>query len=438
MRKEELVAIDYDTIEEMLAGVAIPRMFKVRQLFPDESVSDVYAETLTKLRNAGIRKRPAPGMSICITASSRGIDRQKDILKGIVDFVKENGADPFVIPAMGSHGGSTAEGQRALLEGYGITEEYLGCPIRSSMETVVIGQIEDDGRTIDVRVDRYAYEADGVIVFNRIKPHTDFRGPYESGLMKMMSIGMGKQHGADNIHCDGFGRFKTRIFLYGDYVRTHLNVIAAVSTVENAHDHCNRIDVIDSDDIPQKEKELLAHAFSIMARLPVEETDVLIVRQIGKDFSGSGMDPNITGTWATPYGSGGIRSQRVTVLDVSDASHGNAVGIGNADTTAFHLLGKIDFQAMYLNVLTSTLPQPVRIPMVLKDDEMAIKGAIKTCNGVDKDGIRIVMIRNSLDISELYMSEAYWEEASRREDLQILSEPEQLHFDSAGNLSLND
>ena len=434
MKATGSVSIDYDIIEKILSEISIPKMFKVRQVFQDDCVEDVYSETMTNLRNGDIRKRPSPGMSICITASSRGIDRQKEILKAIVDFVKENGAIPFVIPAMGSHGGSTAEGQKALLKEYGITEEYLGCEIKSSMETVIIGQIQDSGRSIDVRVDKYAYEADGVIVFNRIKPHTDFRGPYESGLMKMMSIGMGKQEGADNIHCDGFGTFKTRIFLYGDFVRTHMNILFAVSTVENAHDPCNRIDVINTDDIPEKEKALLAHAFSIMPRLPVDETDVLVVRQVGKDFSGGGMDPNITGTWATPFGSGGIKAQRVSVFDVSDASHGNAIGVGNADTTTFRILSKIDFSAMYLNVLTSTLSQPVKIPMMLKSEEMAIKGAIKTCNGIDKDNVRVILIKNSLDIGELYMSEVFWDAVCMREDLQILSNPDYLHFDEDGNI----
>ena len=433
MKASEMLFTDYAVLDEILADTLIPRMFKVRQLFPDESIDDVYSETLDKLRSADIKK-PANGMNICITASSRGIDRQKEILKAIVDYVKENGASPFVIPAMGSHGGATAAGQLELLEEYGITDEYLGCPIKSSMDTVSLGKVQDGDKTLEVYIDKYAYEADGVIVFNRIKSHSAFRGPYESGLMKMMAIGMGKQEGAESLHCDGFGTFKNRIFLFGNHVRTHMNIMFGVSTVENAHDHCNRIDAINTEDIPTREKELLAYAFTLMPKLPVQEADVLVVGQIGKDFSGSGMDPNITGTWATPYGGGGLKKQRVAVLDVSDASHGNALGVGNADTTTLRLFDKVDFMAMYPNVLTNTVFKTIKIPMVLKNDEMAIKGAIKTCNDIDKENIRVVLIRNSLDINEIYLSEAYWRECAGRNDLHVLSSPQPLEFDAECNL----
>lgn len=433
MKASELLFGDYSVLEEILRDVKLPRMFRVRQNFPDEQIKDVYAETRQKLLNASASHKIHPGMRICITASSRGIDRQKEILKAIVDFVKELGAVPFVIPAMGSHGGATAEGQLEILGDYGITETYLNCEIRSSMETVKLGTVYD-GKEMDVRIDKNAAEADGIIVFNRIKPHSAFRGKYESGLMKMMGIGMGKQEGAESLHRDGFGTFKTRIFLFGNYVRTHSNVLFGVSTIENSHDHCNRIDVIDSGDIPQREPELLKYAFTLMPRIMVDSADVLVVREIGKNFSGSGMDPNISGTWATPYGGGGLRKQRVAVLDLSPESHGNALGMGNADTMTLRLFDKTDFLAMYPNVLTNTVFKTIKMPMVLKNDKMAIQAAVKTCNDFDPENPRIVIIKNTLNVEEIYLSEAYWADVDGISGMEKETELAPLPFDEAGNM----
>ena len=434
MKASELLFSDYSVLEDILKEVQLPRMFKAKQCFPDERIGDVYVETMNKLRASGEAECLRPGMRICITASSRGIDQQKHILKAIADFVKECGACPFIIPAMGSHGGATAEGQMEILADYGITETFLGCPIESSMETVSLGNVCDQGKQMDVRVDSHAAAADGVIVFNRIKPHSAFRGKYESGLMKMMSIGMGKQAGAESLHRDGFGTFKTRIFLFGDYVRTHINVLFAVSTIENSHDHCNRIDVIPSDDIAAKEPELLKYAFSLMPRIMVDSADVLVVREIGKNFSGSGMDPNISGTWATPYGGGGLKKQRVAILDLSPESHGNALGMGNADTMTLRLFDKTDFMAMYPNVLTNTVFKPIKMPMVLKTDEMAIKGAVKTCNDFNPASPRIVVIKNTLQLEEIFLSEAYWDEVDAIPGLVKASQPEAMPFSENGEL----
>ena len=418
MKASELLFVEYSVLEEILKDVELPPMLRVRQNFPDEQIEDVYAETRQKLQNASVSQKIHPGMRICITASSRGIDRQKEILKAIVDYVKELGAVPFVIPAMGSHGGATAEGQLEILEDYGITETYLNCEIRSSMETVKLGTVYD-GKEMDVRIDKNSAEADGIIVFNRIKPHSAFRGKYESGLMKMMGIGMGKQEGAESLHRDGFGTFITRI---------------GVSTIENSHDHCNRIDVMDSSDIPQREPELLKYAFTLMPRIMVDSADVLVVREIGKNFSGSGMDPNISGTWATPYGGGGLQKQRVAVLDLSPESHGNALGMGNADAMTLRLFDKTDFLAMYPNVLTNTVFKTIKMPMVLKNDKMAIQAAVKTCNDFDPENPRIVIIKNTLSVEEIYLSEAYWADVDGIPGMEKESELAPLSFDEAGNM----
>lgn len=427
---------DFSAIEAILADTKIPRMFPVRQHFDASHIQDLPGEVLRQLESAGVRDTLSPGMRICVTASSRGIDRQAVILRQIVRFLTDCGCKPFIIPAMGSHGGATAEGQKAVLTGYGITEEFCGCPIVSSMETVRLGYVEEDGESFEVRVDRHAYEADGIVVFGRIKPHSAFRGPYESGLTKMMCIGLGKQAGADSLHRDGFGTFKTRIPLFGNYVRTHANVLFGVATIENAYDQAHRIVVLRNGEIPEREPELLQYAFSRMPRILIPETDVLVVKEIGKNFSGSGMDPNITGTWSTPYGGGGLKKQRTCVLDLTDVSNGNGMGIGQADTTTVRFYNKYDFLETYPNALTSTVFWPIKLAMVLRDDKMAIQGAIKTCNHFDPDDPRIVMIRNTFAIDTIYLSEAHWEQARTTPGLEILADPAPLEFDSHNDLTL--
>lgn len=436
MSVSDLLFNDYSVLDKILSKTDIPQMFQVSQSFTRGKVENVFQETMQQLNLANGASSLREGMAICITASSRGIDRQREILKAIVEFVKQQRCSPFIIPAMGSHGGATADGQLALLAEYGITEDYLGCPIRASMETVCLGFVKDEERILEVHIDRYAAEADGILVFGRIKPHSAFRGPYESGLMKMMCVGMGKQRGAESLHSDGFGTFKRRISLCGEYVRLHSKVLFGISTVENGYNECHRIDVIPSEDIPMKEIELLGYAKSIAPSILVPEGDVLVVQQIGKNYSGSGMDPNVTGTWATPYGGGGLQKQRVTVLDLSDASHGNALGMGNADIVTRRFFDKIDFMEMYPNVLTNTVFKPIKMPMVLKDDRMAIQGAIKTCNDIDQENPRIVLIRNSMDLSEIYLSKAYWNDVDHIKGITKASSLFDLRFDGSGNLIL--
>mgnify|MGYP004653679559 FL=1 len=425
---------DYSRIEPLLRDVTLPKMFRVTQTFPRERIENVAEETRRQLLNARVTEKIRPGMTVAVTGSSRGIANMNVILREVVAFLKEAGAKPFIIPAMGSHGGATAEGQAQVLRSYGITEEFCGCPIYSSMETVHLGNVTDDDQTLPVYIDRFAWEADGIVVVNRIKPHSAFRGPCESGLTKMLCIGLGKQKGADSLHRDGFGTFATRIPLFGNYVRTHTNVLFGVGTIENAYDETNRIVVLHSEEIPEQEPALLEYAKSLMPRILVPQTDVLIVREIGKNFSGSGMDPNITGTWSTPYGGGGIRKQRTCVLDLTDVSHGNGMGIGQADTTTVRFFNKMDFTATYPNALTSTVFLPVKLAMVLRDDRMAIQAAVKTCNGVSPQNAKIVLIRNTLHMGELYLSEAFLPLAQETEGMEIVGQCQPLPFDEEGNL----
>ncbi len=394
---------DYGELEALLKDTAIPKMFRVRQKFPQEHLEDAAGETKKQMMDSGVLSLVRPGMRIAVTAGSRGIAHMNEILRQVAACLKEAGAEPFIVPAMGSHGGATAPGQLKVLKGYGIIEEFCGCPILSSMETVHLGDVEEKGQRLPVYLDRLAWEADGIVAVNRIKPHSAFRGPYESGIMKMLCIGLGKQKGADSLHQDGFGTFATRIGLFGNFVRTHANVLFWVGIIENAYDETNRIVVLDNEEIPKQEPGLLEYARSLMPRILVPETDVLIVKEIGKDFSGSGMDPNITGTWSTSFGAGGIKKQRTCVLDLSEKSHGNGMGVGMADTTTLRFADKMDFLATYPNALTTSVFGPAKLPMVLRDDQMAIQAAIKTCNNVQPEKMRIVLIKNSLHMGELYL-----------------------------------
>lgn len=411
--------------------VPIPGMCRVRQRFDRDGISDVAAVLREKLNDEKLKARIRPGMRVVLTGSSRQIANMPLILKKLAAFVRAQGGEPCIIPAMGSHGGATAEGQKALLEGYGITEDYCGCPILSSMETVRVGQLPDGD---EVRMDRFAHEADAVIVVGRIKAHTAFRGTYESGLVKMMAIGMGKRAGADSLHRAGFGKMGERLPLYAKVVFDNCNVIFGVVPIENEFDQTCRIEVIPAEEIFDREPELLRYAKSRLPRILLPETDVLIVGEIGKNFSGSGMDPNVTGTFGTPYATGGIQKQRVVVLDLSEQTHGNFIGLGMADTTTKRAFEKLDTNAAYFNMLTSTVLCVGKIPMVLEDDKLAIQAALKTLTQVDRDHIRMVYLKNTLSLETIMVSEALLEQVRGRDDMEILEQPHPLSFDSEGRL----
>lgn len=411
--------------------VPIPGMCRVRQRFDRDGISDVAAVLREKLNDEKLKARIRPGMRVVLTGSSRQIANMPLILKKLAAFVRAQGGEPCIIPAIGSHGGATAEGQKALLEGYGITEDYCGCPILSSMETVRVGQLPDGD---EVRMDRFAHEADAVIVVGRIKAHTAFRGTYESGLVKMMAIGMGKRAGADSLHRAGFGKMGERLPLYAKVVFDNCNVIFGVAPIENEFDQTCRIEVIPAEEIFDREPELLRYAKSRLPRILLPETDVLIVGEIGKNFSGSGMDPNVTGTFGTPYATGGIQKQRVVVLDLSEQTHGNFIGLGMADTTTKRAFEKLDTNAAYFNMLTSTVLCVGKIPMVLEDDKLAIQAALKTLTQVDREHIRMVYLKNTLSLETIMVSEALLEQVRGRDDMEILEQPHPLSFDSEGRL----
>ena len=420
-------------IAELLKSTPLPKMVKIKEKFDDtcipvDQIHDTVFEQLGQKKLEGMIK---PGMRIAITVGSRGISNIPLIVRSIADFVKSQGGQPFVVPAMGSHGGATAEGQRAVIEGYGVTEEAIGCPILSSMETVEIGHTEEGQ---PVRMDKNAYEADGIIVCGRIKPHTGFRGPYESGLMKMMAIGLGKQAGAEIIHQDGFGHFKKNIPMFGAVILRNSKVICGLALVENAYDHTREIVGLTPDEIITEEPVILQRAKSYMPRILFDSCDVLIVDEIGKNISGDGMDPNISGRFPTPYATGGIDAQRVVVLDLTKESHGNACGIGLADVTCMRLFEKFDKEATYPNAITNTVTGELKIPMIMYNDKQAIQLGIKSCNEIDRAHPRVIRIKNTMQIETIEISEGMLEEAAQNPDIEILTQPEEMHFNEQDNL----
>jgi hypothetical protein len=412
-------------------------MFKARQFFDPCHIAteDIPAALEAHLSRPELGDPVRPGKRYAITCGSRGVANIALITRALVAFVKSWGASPFVVPAMGSHGGATAEGQRALLATYSLTEESLGCPIVSSMETVMIGETEPGpgGKRYPVRIDKNAAAADGIIVAGRIKPHTDFRGPYESGLMKMMAIGLGKREGAEICHERGFGYMAEMIPLFGAAILKYAPVVLGLGILENALGQTRRFAALRPDEIAAREPLLLDEARSCQPLIPFDSADLLVVDRIGKDISGDGMDPNITGpSPCSPWVTGGLRAGRTVVLDLSEETHGAAMGIGAAHTTTRRLFNKIDFEATYVNAVTSRGIDFARIPCVLESDREAVQFALRTCIGADPSRPRIIRIADSLHTETMWISEAMEGEARGR--LEILGGPEDWPFDREGNL----
>jgi len=423
------------TVSALLRDVPIPKMFHASQAFPRPVIPpEQIRETIFReLSQPHIAERIRPGMEIAITAGSRGVRNVDIITRSIVEFVKQCGANPFIVPAMGSHGGATAQGQLEVLESYGITEETMGCPIRSSMEVKELGYSELGRRVV---IDKNAAEADGIIISCRIKPHNAFRGPYESGICKMMAVGLGKQKGAEQVHSDGMNIIGKNIPTMAKVILEKAPVLFAIPCVENAYDETCLLEAVPAEKILEREPELLRYAFENMPKLIVEECDVLAVHEIGKNYSGTGVDPNITGTFSTEYATGGIRVQRTCFLNLSPESHGNALGTGLASAITAKIFEEMDIEKMYPNCITSTVLSSARIPCVLATDREAIQLCIRTCNGIDQEKVRLVYIANSLHIDTIMLSEAYYADvkAGKYPGVTALDEPQALCFDEEDNV----
>ena len=406
-RGRKMLIRNDSTVSRLLKDVPIPRMFRAAQKFPDAHIErkDIEKTIFDEIARAGVANRVKPGMRIAITAGSRGIRNVDVITRSVVLWVKSQGALPFVVPAMGSHGGATGEGQREMLAGYGITEESMGCPILSSMDTVLLGTSEL-GKP--VYMDKNAFEADGVILSCRLKPHNAFRGPVESGPCKMMTVGLGKQRGAEQVHSDGMDNIARNIPTMAKVTLGTGKILFAIPCLENAYDQTMMFEAIPSEKILEREPELLKIAFANMPSILVGEA----------------------------YASGGVQVQRCCFLNLSEESHGNALGAGLADAITKRIYDQIDTNAMYTNCLTSTVVRSAMLPPVLWTDKEAVQFCIRTCNRVTPENIRVIRIPNSLHISRIMLSEAYLQDAlaGRWPGLEVLDEPESLCFDKDGTL----
>ncbi|EIW20273.1 MULTISPECIES: lactate racemase domain-containing protein [Pelosinus] len=420
-----------DIIQELLQEIPLPRMVKIRQEFIAAEVVDVAGSLQQELVASNVLEQIKPGMSIAIAVGSRGVAEIPTLTRVVVEEIKKHGGRPFLVPSMGSHGGANAEGQKEVLENLGITETVVGCPIRSSMEVVEIGCLENG---LPVYIDKFASQADGIVVINRIKPHTAFRGNNESGICKMITIGLGKQKGAESCHAYSFKYMAENILEMAQIALCRMPILFAVGTVENAYDKVAKIVVAPKDEIIEIDRQLLIEAKANMPRIYFDQIDVLIIDRIGKDISGDGMDPNITGRYPTPYASGGPNVSKMVVLDLTERTHGNANGMGTADFTTQKLVDKVNFKMTYANGLTSTVVGPTHMPMVLDTDRDAIRAAIKTCNALDLSKARVVRIKDTLHLGEIWISEELMEEAEKNSSITILSELQEMSFNSAGKL----
>jgi hypothetical protein len=409
-----------------------PKLVKVHQHFPENKLKNIKETIDQELSKESIKNVIKPGMKIAITAGSRGIANIAEIIRCMATKLKEYGAEPFIVPSMGSHGGATAEGQVSVLESLGVTEAYCGIPIYSSMEVEYIGESIDG---LPVYMDRYAFQSDGVIIMGRIKAHTDFKATIESGLVKMASIGLGKHKQAQAIHTYGVHGIRDLMPGVGQKVFESGKVIFGVGIIEDAYENTAMIEAIPTHQIFEREAELLLVSKSMMPKLPVEDIDILFVDQIGKNYSGTGMDTNIIGRIRI-LGVEEPVTPKVKYLiagDLSEPSHGNALGIGLADLTTERLFKKIDFQAMNENVITSTFLARAMVPIILKNDRAAIEAAQRGNWGVDAKDMRLVRIPNTLDIHHLYISESLIPEVEKLEHVEIVGTAEEVTFDQDGN-----
>jgi hypothetical protein len=411
----------------------IPSMIPVRQKFSEAQIADIQGEIEGLFRHDGKMKRIRATSRIAVAVGSRGIHAIDRITLAVVGELKRLGASPFIVPSMGSHGGATAEGQSKVLAGFGITEETMGVPVVSSMETVQAGEL-DDGTP--VFLDKEAFCSDGIVVINRIKPHTAFVGDYESGLLKMVAIGLGKHRGAAAFHSCGMDRFGELLPLLGRVVLAKAPILFGLAVIENAYDRPARFEIVWNEDMIGREKALLAEARALMPRVIPGNLDVLIVQEIGKEISGAGLDPNITGRSGSPYfkRENSLKLQRIVVLNLSKATKGNATGIGLADVTTDKAVKAMNPETTWINCITSGVMASAKLPIHMPTDREPILLALKTCARVDHPQSRIVWIRNTLALERIWASEPLLEELKRHPQIEIAGDPAPMPFDEQGNL----
>ena len=417
----------------------LPKMLELRQHYPQSpklDFSDLLQEQFAK---SEVLTRVTPGMRIAVGVGSRGITNLAEIVKAVLKILSEAGAKPFIVPAMGSHGGATPEGQESVLAEYGITREALGVPFETSMEVRPIGKTPG-GRDIVFSVP--ALQSDGIVVINRVKPHTDFYGTLGSGLQKMLAIGLGKHVGAANAHgaASRLGH-EAVIREAAKVILEAAPVLCGVAILEDQHHQTADIQVIEADEIVERENALLAKARSLMPTLPFEEIDLLIVDEIGKEISGTGMDTNVIGRGVLGYfaslapdNSMKPRVFRIFVRDLTVATHGNGIGIGLADFTTSRAVKALNLRSMYVNALTSLGLPTAKIPMYFDTDREALATAFTSLASPSKGELRVARIVNTLNLDRMLVSEALAQEVSSRAELTVNGSARSMEFDEIGNL----
>jgi len=413
-----------------------PKLFQIKQKFAPAATNNISERISSEIAGLKLSKRIGPGDKIAVTAGSRGITGIDSITRTVIGELIKPGGKPFIIPAMGSHGGATAEGQLGVLAGHGITEDKMGVPIISSMEVVKVGESKEG---IPVYVDKNAVDADHVVVINRIKPHTRFSGKIESGLIKMLLVGLGKDVAAGIYHRAlmkySFDRIIDSVL---PILLSRLPVLFGLAIVENAYGGVANIKAINGADIIDVEPMLKKESLELMPKLPFKEIDLLIVDEMGKDISGTGMDTNIIGRKQGPAQTQDmdeeVRITRIFVRDLTDKSCGNACGIGLADFTTRRLVKKINEKETNINCIAALRPEGAKVPMTFDCDKDAIDAAISTCGMDDTKNIKIVRIKNTLDLNTLIASEAYLDDLENRDGLEQISPVRELVFDSSNNL----
>ena len=417
--------------------MALPRLLPVHQKLPSHALKDVAGEVHRQLASAGFAARVSSGARIAIGAGSRGISNISTIVRAVVDYWREAGCNPFIFPAMGSHGAATAEGQALVLSHYGIDEATMACPVLSSIDVVSLGRTADG---IEAFMDRNAFSSDAVMLVGRVKPHTDFAGAIESGLCKMTAIGVGKFAGARQYHTFAYRLGMEHV------VRTVCRQVLAsgkllggLAILEDGLHQTAAVEAVPADTMEAREEELLARAKAWMPRIPVSRLDLLIVNEIGKNFSGTGMDAKVINRsidgelncWPGEK----IRIERVFVRGLNENSYGNGVGIGMADVTHDRVLAAIDWNATWINSLTASTPAGSRIPMHFASDRECIERIALTVGKLDLSEVTIGWIQNTLELSGLMLSENLREEIEGNPNLEIVGPPHPVEFDAAGNLA---
>jgi hypothetical protein len=419
----------FDNVEINIPGgldFAIPKMFRVKQNFENHKIDDVAVAVKKQIERSEIKGTISPGKTIAVGVGSRGVANINIAVKALVESLKDLGANPFVFPAMGSHAGGTAESQKTLLAGYGITEETMGVEIKSNMDTVIPVVLEDGTK---VHMDKNASEADGVVVINRVKPHTNFRGPIESGICKMLTIGMGKLNGASELHGTyPMSIFGTSLPNAASKLIEKIPFLFGVGMVEDAYDNTAIIEAIPAAELLNKEAKLQIKAKELMGRICFDQIDILVVDEIGKEISGAGCDPNITGNKYEP-GFEKPAVSKLVLLNLTDKTKGNATGFSAADVITKKLFDKIDFATTYANVVASSKLDGGKIPIPMATGDKAIRLAAKTLNGIDPLNARIVRIKNTLKLDEIFVSESMLEEVNKTPILEKISEAAEMSFD---------